>query len=174
MLSESESIGSANYQFAKQFVDELASAFSFHNDSRIGFMTYSDSARVIIDMKNTLSPAEISSKILNAPYQAGASDADSGINKAVIEFISSSRTVPLNMVLITDGECGNPTKITDAARRALNLGIHMFVVGVTSKIKEDELLIVTGGESSHIFTMDKFQDIKELLAPVSLKICSDI
>lgn len=77
------------------------------------------------------------------------------------------------MVLITDKESSNSAKLTVAAGRALNLGIHVFAVGVTSKIKETELLLLTGGDQSRVFTMNSFQDLNQLLSPVTLKVCSD-
>lgn len=94
-----------------------------------------------------------------------------GIDLAIERFASAPREVPLNMVVLTDGQSNDEYLTSVAAQRATALGIRSFSVGITDSINAEELRVIAGGVTEHIFTTDTFDELINLLAPVSLTIC---
>ncbi|KAG4066725.1 hypothetical protein HA402_012792 [Bradysia odoriphaga] len=172
VLDSSGSIGSDNFEKAKQFVERLISAFTVYSPNRVSFVTFSHFATTHIDLTSGLSPADISSTILTTEFEAGSTNTHWGIEVATDQLISSNRGVQMNMVILTDGESNLPSKTVDAAKEAISHGIRTFSVGITQYINQNELLEMAGNDESRVFTTDNFDELINLLAPLSLKICS--
>ncbi|XP_037050167.1 collagen alpha-5(VI) chain-like [Bradysia coprophila] len=171
VLDSSGSIGSANFEKAKQFVERLANAFVQYDPSRLSFITYSDRATVRIDLTNNLTPAAISSSILATPWEAGNTATDLAINLATSQLTSNLRGVPMNMVVLTDGASTYPALTVTAAQAAISAGIRTFSVGITQGVNLQELLVIAGNDANRVFTTDNFDLLINLLAPLSLKVC---
>lgn len=172
MLDSSGSIGSTNYKTAKSFVKDLVSAFTVQSTNRVAFIVFSDDVTTVINITNTLSPSEISSSILAAPYLASVLViTDLAIDEAVSELSSSPRAVPRNLVLITDGESTIPSFTEASANTAINDGIRTFSVGIGNSANQQELLYIANGEADHVFTVNDFDELVTLLDPLSRAIC---
>lgn len=124
-----------------------------------------------IPLTNTYTPAVLSDIIRATPYTGGGTATHLGIDMAVSQFTSSPRQVPRNLVVLTDGISNNPTLTVESANRALALGIINLSVGITASVNMQELLAITGGVPSRLFTSANFEDLVQLLAPLSLEIC---
>jgi hypothetical protein len=172
VLDASGSIGANNFIVAVDFVDQLASAFTRHSDSRLTYIVYSSQSITRIPLTNTYTPAEISNLIRSTPYTGGGTATHLGIDMAVSQFNSSPRPqLPRNMVVLTDG-VSNSLELTEAAaRRATALGIRTFSVGITPSVNYAELLIIAGGDPSRVYTVANFDDLIQILAPLSQNIC---
>lgn len=144
-----------------------------NKDSRFAFITYSDLATVVVGIRNTFTPAEISSKILNATYDAAGTNTDLGIITAINNYEPATRSVPVNIVLLTDGISASRLNTADAAGRAALLGFRTYAIGITSSVNQEELMTIAGGNSNRIFNTEDFYELIKLLAPVSSKVCSD-
>lgn len=96
-----------------------------------------------------------------------------GIDLAIAQFNLAPRDVPLNMVVLTDGLSNDAGLTAAAAQRATAMGIRSFSVGITDNTNPDELRVIAGGVTGRIFTTDTFDELINLLAPVSLTICLD-
>jgi len=171
VLDSSGSIGAANFEIAKYFVNELANAFTVNSPSRLAFITYSSEATTRIDLTNTLSRGAISSTILATPWEAGNTYTNLAIDLAVQQLTSTPRAVPLNMVVLTDGESTVPSATIASANAANALGIRVFSVGITPSVNQQELLTIAGNDPNRVFTTVNFDELVKLLAPLSLKIC---
>lgn len=173
VLDSSGSITSPNYITTLDFVDQLAAAFTVHGPSRIAFIIFSDVGEVLINITNSYNPDEISSIILSAPYMDSGTATWLGIDLAIAQFNLAPRDVPLNMVVLTDGMSNDEALTIAASQRATAKGIRSFSVGITDNTNPDELRVIAGGETARIFTTDTFDELINLLAPVSLKVCSE-
>jgi len=171
VLDSSGSIGAGNFEVAKQFVERLAYAFTVHAQSQLSFITYSDSVYTRIVMTNSLSRGQISTTILTTPWEAGNTYTNLGIDAAVTQLISTERGVPMNMVVLTDGASTVPSLTLEAANRAIGRGIRTFSVGITPSINQQELLAIAGNDPNRVFTTANFDELINLLAPLSLKVC---
>lgn len=171
VLDSSGSIGSVNFEKAKQFVERLANAFTVYSQSRISFISYSDRATVRIALTNTLTRGAITSNILATPWENGGTSTDLGITEATSQLTSNLRGVPMNMVVLTDGASNYPALTAAAAQAAINAGIRTFSVGITPSVIQSELLAIAGNDVNRVFTTDNFDLLIELLAPLSKKVC---
>lgn len=170
MLDSSGSIGSAPFELAKQFVEQLANAFTVYAPSRFAFITYSNAATVHINIDNVLTRGAISSTILSNVWEAGGTATDLGIALGAAVLTSPARSVPLNMVVLTDGVSNSPSATIAAAQAAIGLGIRTFSVGINN-YNLAELLAIAGNDAGRVFTETNFDDLIQLLAPLSLKVC---
>lgn len=171
VLDSSGSIGSNNFEIAKGFVERLANAFTIYSPSRLSFITYSNSATTHIDLTNSLSRGTISSTILNTIWESGGTATDLGIELATTQLTSNLRGVPLNMVVLTDGISNSPALTSLAAQAAISSGIRTFSVGITQYVNQQELLEIAGNDTNRVFTTANFDELINLLAPLSLKLC---
>lgn len=173
VLDSSGSIESHNYARALTFIERLATAFTVHGPSRIALIIFSYEAEVVIDITNSYTRAEISSAILNTPYTQGGTNTWLGIDLAIAQFNSSLRDVPLNMVVLTDGMSNNEGLTIAAAQRATTMGIRSFSVGITDNLNQEELRVIAGGMPNRIFTSETFDELIQLLTPLSLRVCTN-
>lgn len=171
VLDGSGSIGNSNFETAKRFVDKLAAAYNVQSSSRVSFITYSDTANSIISLTNTLTPDAMSSIILSAPYRASVTYTDLGIDAAVREFTLYPRTVPRNMVVLTDGISTDPAATLVPADTAINMGIRTFQVGIGNGVNQSELLNIANGNQNRVFNANTFDDLVKLLNPLSRALC---
>lgn len=171
VLDSSQSIGYDDFEKAKVFVERLASAFTVHSESRLSFITYSNNANIRIDITNTYSRAEISSTILSTPWEAGSTYTNLGMLSAMSQLTNYSQQAPMNMVILTDGESTIPDFTTQVANVAINMGIRLFSVGITEYINNEELLTIAGNDASRVFSTENFDELVNLLTPLSVKIC---
>lgn len=77
----------------------------------------------------------------------------------------------MNMVVLTDGVSNSPNSTISAAETAIALGIRTFSVGITPNVNQQELLAIAGNDVSRVFTTANFDELVNLLAPLSLKVC---
>lgn len=171
VLDGSGSIGSSNFETAKRFVDKLAAAYNVQDGSRVAFITYSFTASTVFALSNTLTAAAMSSTILNAPYEASITNTHLGIDAAIKQFLPP-RTVPWNMVVLTDGVSTDPSATSTSVATAHSLGIRSFSVGIGSGVDHQELLDIAGGNSNRVFTAKNFDDLINLLNPLSRALCA--
>lgn len=171
VLDSSRSIGYEDFEKVKVFVERLASAFTVHSPSRLSFITYSHYANVIIEITNTYSRGEISSTILSTPWEAGSTYTNLGILSAISQLANQPQHVPMNLVVLTDGESTQPELTIQVVDVAKSMGIRTFSVGLGEYINGRELLAIAGNDASRVFSTKNFDELINLLAPVSVKIC---
>lgn len=174
VLDASASIGSHNYKKAKNFVVDLVAEFTSNSANRIALLIYSDMVTPIIELNNTLTPAEITTAVRNAPYLKGSTSTHIGIEQAIDQFKSLPRTdIVQNVVVVTDGESEDSALTAAAVKIATDLGIRTFSVGVTPSADGDELLVIGAGDSDYVFSTDECDKLMSLVEPVAQKICPD-
>lgn len=173
VLDSSASIGSHNYKKAKQFAAKVFEEITVHNASRIAFSIYADVVNTIINLNNSLSQEQIINAILEAPYMKGATATHLAINVAVTEFNSFPRDVPLNLLVITDGESYNSTLTAAAIQTAIGTGVRPFAVGISPSAVQKELSIIANGNSENVFNSDRCDDLLSLLQLLRQQVCSN-
>ncbi|XP_037048488.1 uncharacterized protein LOC119082937 [Bradysia coprophila] len=160
------------FERAKELADRLASTFTTHSENRISFVTYSHYAATRIDMTNSLSPVEVSSKILTTDVEAGNScNILSGIQLATEQLLSNYRGVTMNMVIFTGFQSDSPYETTAMAKEAIDSGIRTFSVGITPHINDHELREMAGFNTSRIFTTADYDDVNYWWALLSNVVC---
>ena len=142
VMDASGSIGSENYEKAKDFVIELVGKFNL-NTSKIGLVIFSDWAEIIFDLKSDLNLEEISEKIESSPYPGDYTHAEYGIEAAVnILFNVTTRVgVPKIMIIFSDGHPnGNEQRLQQALEDARHKEVTIFAFGIGDFINNETLL----------------------------------
>lgn len=173
LIDSSGSIGYDNYVTVKSFVEKLAAGFTVESKSRISIILFSTSVTTLVPLTNTLSPAEISSEILNIVYSGGSTRTDLGIDASIAQFDSSPRQVPRNLVVLTDGESNDRSLTISAVSTAITMGIRTFSVGIGTEINNQELLDIAGGHTDRVYTLSTFDELIKVLNPLSRAICAN-
>jgi len=173
VLDSSGSIGADDYKKEKVLAYDLARAFADQEKSRFGFTIFSSSVSRIAALPNAFTSDQLYSKILNAEYMAYQTYTNLGIDSAVAEYDASTRDVPKNLVIITDGASTDPAATEASITAAINKGIRTFSVGIGSATSNSELLMLAGGDSSHMFTAASFDELAVLVNPLSEVICDN-
>lgn len=174
VLDSSASIGSYNYRNAKLFASNVfRNVTALGDDSRIGFLIYSDTPIVIFDLNNALTTDEIINAKLNAPYLRGDTATHLAIDAALIQFNTFPRNVTQNLVVITDGESTNSTLTAASIELAIQMGLRTYAVGITPSANQDELLIIANGNADYVFASDKCDGLETLVNSLSRKICGN-
>ena len=138
--------GEDNYKQAKEFVVKLIETFSIESVN-IGFVVFSDSARVVFPLNTYLNSSQMQSIIMNSSYPNGWTNTNLGI-KSGVEILNNAKNrpgVPKILVLLTDGK---PTCTDKALRHALNYAkehkITIVAVGIGHHIIDSKLLQIAG------------------------------
>ncbi|KAJ6643587.1 Vitrin [Pseudolycoriella hygida] len=172
VLDSSASIGSHNYKQAKLFASNLfRNVTAVNENSRIGFLIYSDAVSVMINLNNTLSAEEIIEVIISAPYLKGETATHLAIDEALRQFDLHPRNVSQNLVILTDGESIDSTLTAEAIEAAIDMGVRSMAVGISPSANQEELLIIANGNSEHVFHSDKCDELESLLSPLAQTIC---
>jgi len=181
LLDSADLIGRRSYTIAQTFINDLAGAYTLHNSSRVGSIIVSDVTITVIPLTNTLSPSDMTAKIFGAPYLKSKDNLDLGIKAAIAEFNSDLRTVPLNLVILTDGYSTNETLAYAAAKEARDAGIRIFSVGIGQFSYPKFLLYVTM-QSDRVFFRsrwvpryheNKMFELHDMLKDISEAVCLD-
>lgn len=175
LLDSSGSIGSSNYENAKIVVNELARAYAVQSTSRIAVFIFSDVVAEVVPLDNTFDETTMTTTILGATFLGSITNTDLAIDEAVALFNTDNRVangIPFNLVVITDGVSTNPTATLTAIGSAISLGIQTFSVGVGNGVDQNELNEIAHKNSNHVFNAANFDDLVNLLNPVSLAICA--
>lgn len=173
LLDSSGSIGTDNYVIAKTFAARLSVAYAEHKDNHMGFVTYSNDVSTIVDLGNSLTPAQLESDIMNAPYKDSGTQTAMGITHSTGLLVNNKRGFTQNLVVVTDGISADPDATREAAQAAIAQGIRTFSVGITDNVNPQELLDIAGGIAENVFRADEFDRLLSLLRGVSVKVCED-
>lgn len=174
-LDSSGSVGAANYEEAKQkFVKVLAIPWNQWNDTKLSLHIYSTDVRVQFSLASKLGDFDMAKKIDDAPYIAGGTNSHLALDKARTDFTTWDRPVQRNVVFMTDGQSNEPEKTRIAAAMLWDLpGVSVYAVGIGSGINNAELLTIAGNNQRRVFTAPNFEELKNLLKPLSLVMCDE-
>ncbi len=171
VVDSSGSIGQSNYLVALEFTTRLALAWADNPTNHLSVIVYSNSAQTVFELGQKLSVNEIRDKVYSISYMGGGTASHLGLTKALEQFQQHSRSVPKNMVFLTDGASNDRQATATAAKNVQDAGVRSFSVGIGSGIGLDELLTIAGNETDHVFNTEGFADLLKLLQPVSLRVC---
>ena len=147
VLDESGSVGSFNYQLMKQFVYDTVNEFDIGpDDTQVGVISYSSSARVQFYLNNYHDKATLLAAINALPFYGGGTNTAAAIDLLYTDGFTStngarsqSQAIPRVAVVITASQSANHTATARSAENAQNEGIILFSVGVGNNVNTNEL-----------------------------------
>jgi len=154
----------------KAFAVDVVNAFSVGpDDAHIGVVQFSTLTRLEIVLSSDGS-AVIDA--INTMVQfKDLTNIAGGIDRAQDEFDANGRPgVPHIMIVVTDGLQTVPGDPEAAANAARSAGTELFAVGVGSGVSVAQLKAI-GGDQAHVFTVDEFDDLTDILNALILVTC---
>ncbi|CAM9502767.1 unnamed protein product, partial [Hapterophycus canaliculatus] len=167
VLDGSTSISENNFILSKNFAKDTVAIFAdqnlFENGGTASFTQFSDEA----SLGDTFSSQEDFDAYVDAEAQINAGTAIfTGIARGRELLAAAPNTRTSFMIVLTDGNGGDPTAEADAARAE---GTIVYAVGVGraagSGPNQATLLAIAGNESN-IFTVDSFTELSSALEDI--------
>jgi len=173
VLDESGSIGTDNFEVAKDFANEITASFQTgidNGDINVGVITFDSDHRTQIPMQ-AYSYADLSALISGLSYRRGGTLIGAAIDYANEEFLVASPDPDRRkvMLVVTDGNSADDPK--DAADAAREDGILPLAVGVAN-YNVNQLLDIVGNNSMLIFEVADFDDLVNYASNISEVICT--
>lgn len=173
VLDSSGSISPSDYDIAKNFIAKLVRVFAVHDKNRVGMSTYSNAVNPVFPLEFPVDPASLESKVLSAPHSRGSTGTHLALDDAVAATVPLRRDgVPQSVVVLTDGMSDQPPATIVAAKKALAQDLRMFAVGI-GRYDKAELGEISGHRDDRVFTVDQFNELVQVLRPLSQRICPD-
>lgn len=166
VMDMSSSITVKNYQKERDFVKNVADAFSISpGKTQAGVVTYNSEASLWISFGQHNNNEEFKAAVDKIPYWGGRTRIDNGLKMAVVGLFGAIKQarahLPKVLIVLTDGRQSSDPRATplDAAvLPLLQLGVKVLAVGIGNDISRDELKMIVESEQD-IYTVDDFDDL---------------
>ena len=149
--------------FVNKIVDKLTISSSA---TQVGVVRYSDDVVNSFFLNTHNSKTAVMQAISNIPYDGHNTNTAGGIRAMrAVQFTATHRDrsgVPNVAIVITDGESTvKPENTVPEAEAAHNAGITIYSIGVTAKVKRDEVRDISSPphtEDQNYFLSENFED----------------
>lgn len=162
VMDSSGSIGKVDYNREKQFVKDLINVFSISpNATRVSTIIYSDFPKLVFDFNSYSDKRSINTGIDNLEYLGNRTRIDKALALGLTVFSKSRPSVPRIAFVLTDGRQTQDydAKPLDIAVKPLHdLGVYVYVIGIGSHIKKDELYLLARRRQD-VFFVDSFEKL---------------
>ncbi len=168
VLDESGSVTEDNFELVRQFVLQYVDSLQIGpDDNRVGVITFHESAREQFSLDTHTNAASLRNAVAAIPYSRGRrTNIPDALCKLLRVFSADGRTDPSVFrvaLVLTDGEssvttndCGYTTVAEAAAAlRTASPPINVFVIGVGSNVRREDLVAIASQEQ-YIFSPADF------------------
>ncbi|KAH9505729.1 hypothetical protein Btru_055642 [Bulinus truncatus] len=175
VVDASSSIGASNFKKVLSLVANMAVSFTFGaTNVRFGLVVYSTNAQIWLNLNDYSSIFDVQKIILETPYDGGNTYTDRALNiisdTNMFERFGGRPDAPDIVILITDGQSSSPTATINAASRLKQHDVTIFSMGITSSIKESELISVSS-RAENVFKATDFDALAGILGQIVEKTC---
>jgi Mg-chelatase subunit ChlD len=166
-----------NWDLLKSFIVDAAAQLGVSSDgAHVGLVQFSNNAELIFRL-DECTDSDCVRNVVQDParlkYIGGTTNIADGLRITRTQILGQAGdrpNVPNMVVLITDGEANEETASTIPEAQLLKQAVeHLYVVGITKQINEDELRLVSSDGS--LFYADTFSDLTNILADVTTQLC---
>jgi collagen type VI alpha len=173
VVDASSSVGTANWELVKQFMNNIVEKFVIGDDQvRVAVVTYATRVSYALRLEDSNTKAGIQGEISNLKYLKGTTFTDMALDKtreAVFTQLNLRAGVPRLAIVITDGASRYPQATLDSAANLRDHGIKLIAVGIKDA-DQDELLGIAG-EESNVFSVDDFDKLDSIVDSISSQAC---
>ena len=159
VLDESGSIGNDSFQRVKSFVYNFSSAFlqDETTETRVGVITFNNTATEHIALNSSLGNEEILSEISDLPYNKGGTNTSAALKLMREQVWRDEISVLRLAIVITDGM----SNIGDTIRAAKKVHEHVppitvYTIGVGVNINQTELQTIIASRPETYTHLDSF------------------
>ncbi|CAG5105764.1 Oidioi.mRNA.OKI2018_I69.chr1.g2431.t1.cds [Oikopleura dioica] len=171
VVDESGSIGTANFQLIRDFLEDYAKDSNIADDAaRIAIRPFSSSNYLYFSL-NDFKTKNIIYEIQNMPYNGGGTNTADALDAALTDYGSDRPESVKFMVTITDGESNSFAMTKAAADRVKSdpRNIQSFAIGVAGADETELEAIATSEE--HVMFLAGWGDFSAIKNNLMSKIC---
>ena len=173
VIDSSGSISPDDFETVKEFVLKFTSEFQIGpNRARFGVITFSNDARVNINLGEINAAFEFRKAVNQIQFQPGLTNTAAAIELARQQFRQNGRQdTPHVLLVVTDGRSNDRDATLQAAANTRAHDIEVFTIGVGSNVDTDELnAVASDPDSKHVFLLADFS-FDSLLQPLAKRVC---
>lgn len=173
VIDSSGSISPDDFETVKEFVLKFTNEFQIGpNRARFGVITFSNDARVNINLGEINAAFEFRKAVNQIQFQPGLTNTATAIELARQQFRQNGRQdTPHILLVVTDGRSNDRDATLQAAANTRAHDIEVFTIGVGSNVDTDELnAVASDPDSKHVFLLADFS-FDSLLQPLAKRVC---
>ncbi|XP_019711442.1 collagen alpha-4(VI) chain-like [Hippocampus comes] len=180
LVDSSGSIGSANFQEVREFLQNVVSGLDIGPDNvRVGLAQYNQDPVLEFSLMEHMDKNSLLAELDNLPYLGGDTQTGEAIDFIRTQLFNesagsrASQGVPQIAVVITDGASGDG--VVQPALRLRDHGVTVFAIGVGGGANVNELEAIANQPSDDFrFLIDSFQSLQNVSEVVLENICDAI
>ena len=173
VIDSSGSISPDDFETVKEFVLKFTNEFQIGpNRARFGVITFSNDARVNINLGEINAAFEFRKAVNQIQFQPGLTNTAAAIELARQQFRQNGRQdTPHILLVVTDGRSNDRDATLQAAANTRAHDIEVFTIGIGSNVDTDELnAVASDPDSKHVFLLADFS-FDSLLQPLAKRVC---
>jgi hypothetical protein len=176
IVDGSGSITAPAFQQARDFMKDVVNQLPVDANHRIGIITFSREATLNTEDIGTFSgdKTALLAVINSLPYPGATTCTECGLDEAARQFGAKSSSAAHHIgIVITDGEANNPENLPAALANTAAQHIELFSIGVGASVSIPQLnQIATDPDTSHVFTVTSYANLKTILGQLISAITS--
>ncbi|ELT91748.1 hypothetical protein CAPTEDRAFT_112968, partial [Capitella teleta] len=179
ILDSSNSIWTPNYRRQVEFISDVVDEFQISEDQmKVGIVTFSHRARLAFSLEQSRSKEAVNEALGNLEQDGGlvtyTSKAIELMRKQCFtKRMGGRENVTKIGILISDGQTTDPIATAYQAHKAKMDGIHIFAVGVGSRIDMNVLKHIASKPSKfYMVTAKGYEGLEHIRSLLAGKTCS--
>ncbi|KFQ05031.1 Cartilage matrix protein, partial [Leptosomus discolor] len=174
LIDGSKSVRPENFELVKKFINQIVDSLEVSDkQAQVGLVQYSSSVRQEFPLGQFKNKKDIKAAVKKMAYMEKGTMTGQALKYLIdssFSIINGARPgVPKVGIVFTDGR--SQDYITDAAKKAKELGFRMFAVGVGNAVEDELREIASEPVAEHYFYTADFRTISKIGKKLQMKIC---
>ncbi|KFV63032.1 Cartilage matrix protein, partial [Dryobates pubescens] len=174
LIDGSKSVRPENFELVKKFINQIVDSLEVsEKQAQVGLVQYSSSVRQEFPLGQFKNKKDIKAAVKKMSYMEKGTMTGQALKYLVdssFSVVNGARPgVPKVGIVFTDGR--SQDYITDAAKKAKDLGFKMFAVGVGNAVEDELREIASEPVAEHYFYTADFRTISKIGKKLQMKIC---
>ncbi|KFW11836.1 Cartilage matrix protein, partial [Eurypyga helias] len=174
LIDGSKSVRPENFELVKKFINQIVDSLDVSDkQAQVGLVQYSSSVRQEFPLGQFKNKKDIKAAVKKMAYMEKGTMTGQALKYLIdssFSIINGARPgVPKVGIVFTDGR--SQDYITDAAKKAKDLGFRMFAVGVGNAVEDELREIASEPVAEHYFYTADFRTISKIGKKLQMKIC---
>ncbi|KAJ1159471.1 hypothetical protein NDU88_012121 [Pleurodeles waltl] len=174
IVDGSGSIHPEDFSIMRTFLEALVRSFDVSRDTvQFSLVQFSENVQIEVALNSSHNINGLLHTLQSFPQIGGGTWTGNALSfvrqRVLVKSMGARANVPRVMVLITDGESQDEVKAP--ALELQCLGVEVFVVGVSGAMYTELVAIVSPPADTHVFIMNNFRDLQQILPELTESIC---
>ncbi|XP_067386818.1 cartilage matrix protein [Emydura macquarii macquarii] len=176
LIDGSKSVRPENFELVKKFINQIVDSLDVSDkNAHVGLVQYSSSVRQEFPLGQYNNKKDIKAAVKKMSYMEKGTMTGQALKYLTDNSFATSGGarpgVPKVGIVFTDGR--SQDYINDAAKKAKDLGIKMFAVGVGNAVEDELRVIASEPVAEHYFYTADFKTMNQIGKKLQMKICDE-